>query len=1175
MAVSAPLSVTLEDKYTLDRGRVYLSSIQALVRLPMLQRDLDLARGLNTAGFISGYRGSPLGTLDQNLWRAKKYLAEHHIKFEPGLNEDLAMTSIWGSQQLNLFPGAKYDGVFAMWYGKGPGVDRSIDVLRHANAAGSSKHGGVLVCAGDDHGAASSTIAHQTEHDFISCMVPVLYPANTQEIVDYGIFGWAMSRFSGCWVALKCVSENAEASASISIDPARYGFNEPNNFEMPEGGVNIRWPDGFLEQEIRLQRYKAYAALAFTRSNKIDRIVIDSPKPRLGIITSGKGYLDVRQALDDLGIDAKLAAEIGIRLYKVGMVWPLERDGAREFGHGLEEVVVVEEKRAIIENQLKEQLYNWNEKARPRVVGKFDENGKWLLPAGGELSPAIVARALGERILKFYKSGAIVERLKFIEAKEQAIAKKKTSFARLPYFCSGCPHNTSTRVPEGSRATAGIGCHTMALWMDRNTTTFTHMGAEGTPWIGQAPFCETKHIFANIGDGTYNHSGLLAIRACVAAKVNITYKILYNDAVAMTGGQPVEGAPSPADIAMQVYAEGVKRIAVVSDDPHKYPIGWEWPKCTTFHHRDDLDAVQRELREWTGASVLIYEQTCAAEKRRRRKRGTLIDPPRRVLINERVCEGCGDCSVQSNCISVLPKETEFGRKRAIDQSNCNKDYSCVKGFCPSFVSVYGASPRRAKAAGPKDLPATGMPVPAIPDSRQAFSILVTGIGGTGVITIGQILGMAAHIENKGVSVLDMTGLAQKNGAVLSHIRIADRPEDIFAARIAVGEADAVIGCDIVVAAGADAIRTMRGSALGGAGATAAGTRVLINSYEQMTASFIRNRDLAFPHAELESLIADTVGRDAVDIVDANRLATALMGDAIASNMFMLGYAFQQGLVPLKLESIERAIELNGVAVRMNRDAFTWGRHAAIDLAAVAKSAFPAEPVPLARPVAKTFDEIVARRIEDLTAYQNESYAKHYEMLVRQAQRAEADRAKGLHGLAEAVARNLYKVMAYKDEYEVARLYTDGGFARQLGQTFQGEYKMKFHLAPPLLARRDDKGHLIKMTFGPWMMPAFRVLAKMKFLRGTAFDIFGRSAERKAERKLIADYEATLRALLEKLAPDNHALALEIASIPDAIRGYGHVKEKAMAEAAAKHAELMRAWNDPATARLWGQKKAAE
>jgi indolepyruvate ferredoxin oxidoreductase len=1172
MAAATPAAarpVTLDDKYRLQSGRVYITGIQALVRLPLMQRQLDAARGLNTAGFVSGYRGSPLGGLDQNLWKAKKFLAEHHVRFEPGVNEDLAMTAVWGSQQLNLFPDAKYDGVFAMWYGKGPGVDRCLDVMKHGNAAGTSPNGGVLLCAGDDHGAASSTLPHQSDHNFVSAMVPVLFPANTQEVIDYGMFGWAMSRYSGCWVALKCVSENMEASATVAVDPSRHDFKLPNAFDMPEGGLNIRWPDGIHEQERRLQRHKVYAALAFAKTNRIDRVVIDSPKPRLGIITSGKAYLDVRQALDELGIDERLASEIGIRLYKVGMVWPLERDGAREFAHGLEEVVVVEEKRALIENQMKEQLYNWSEAARPRVVGKFDENGKWLLPAEDELSPSIVAKAIAGRILKIYPSEAVKARLDFIEAKERALAKKTVAFERMPYFCSGCPHNTSTRVPEGSRAMAGIGCHFMSLWMDRRTATFTHMGGEGTPWIGQAAFSSAKHVFANLGDGTYYHSGLLAIRACVAAKVNITYKVLYNDAVAMTGGQPVEGQPTPADITLQVYAEGVRRVAVVSDDPDKYPTGWQWAPHTTFHHRDDLDAVQKELREWPGVSLLLYDQTCAAEKRRRRKRGLMVDPPRRVLINERVCEGCGDCSTQSNCISVVPKETEFGRKRAIDQSNCNKDYSCVKGFCPSFVSVYGAEPKRVAAAmpaGPKAAPEAPLPLPAIPALDKPYQVLVTGIGGTGVITIGQILGMAAHIAGKSATVLDMTGLAQKNGAVISHIRLAPKDDDIHAVRVAAGEANLVLGCDMVVAAGSEALNKMKPGL----------TRAIVNAYEQTTAAFIRNRDLAFPSQPLLGEIAEALGRDGLDVIDATRIATALMGDAIATNMFLLGYAFQKGLIPLPFEALDQAIELNGMAVRMNRASFAWGRRAALDLASVARIAFPAEPIPLARPAAKTLDEIVALRRHDLVAYQNEAYAARYAALVEKAAEAERARAKGLSGFAEAVARNLYKLMAYKDEYEVARLYSDGSFRRQLAAAFGGKYKLKFHLAPPLLAPRDPAtGELKKLTFGAWMLPAFGLLARLKGLRGTWLDIFGRTAERKMERRLIEEYAATIDTLASGLAPENHRLAVAIAAIPDGIRGFGHIKDKSVAEARARQAELLKAWRDPAAARQWGMKAAAE
>ncbi len=1168
MAATPQRKITLEDKYELEEGRVFLTGIQALVRLPMMQRQRDLAAGLDTGGFISGYRGSPLGVLDMNLWRARKYLERHRIKFEPGVNEDLAMTAVWGSQQLPLFPDAAKDGVFAMWYGKGPGVDRCGDVMKHGNAAGSSKHGGVLICAGDDHGASSSTLPHQSDHMFMAAMVPVLYPSNVQEMLDYGLIGWAMSRYTGAWIGFKTVAEVVESAASVSVAPDRVRIDMPNAYTPPEGGLNIRWPDGIHEQEDRLLRHKAYAALAFARTNRIDRIVIDSPKPRLGIVTCGKSYLDVRQALQNLGIDDDKAAGIGIRLYKVGMVWPLEKDGVREFAHGLEEIVVVEEKRALIENQLKEQLYNWDSASRPRVVGKFDEDGEWLLPASNDLSPGRISRAIGERVLKFHDDESIRSRLEFLDRKEKALAKKPVNFDRTPYFCSGCPHNSSTRVPEGSRAVSGIGCHFMSQWMDRSTATFTQMGGEGTPWIGQAAFSNAEHIFANLGDGTYYHSGLLAIRACVAAGVNITYKILYNDAVAMTGGQPVEGQPTVADISLQVYAEGAKKVVIVSDEPDKYPTGMHFAPGVTFHHRDDLDRVQRDLREWKGVSVLIYDQTCAAEKRRRRKRGEFYDPPKRVFINERVCEGCGDCSVQSNCMSVTPVETEFGRKRRIDQSNCNKDFSCVKGFCPSFVTVHGAAPRRAAATvRPADLPDEAIPEPAIPACTEPYGILVTGIGGTGVITVGALISMAAHIEGKGVTTLDHTGVAQKNGAVMSHIRIAERPEDIHAVRIAAGEADAVIGCDLVVTSSNEALARMGRDK----------TRAIVNTQETMTAGFIRNKDLQFPSAALLDIVGQTVGDGRFEALEATAIATRLMGDSIATNMFMLGYALQKGMVPLQEVSILEAIELNGVAVTANKRVLDWGRRAAVDPEAVRRIAFPAAPLEFKPKRAETVDEIVAIRRKDLTAYQNAAWADRYESLVRAAEAAERDRAKGLSGFALAVARNYYKLMAYKDEYEVARLYSDGAFRRQAAQAFEdGNHRMTVHLAPPLLARRDpETGQLEKREYGPWIFTAFALLAKFKGLRGGPFDPFGRTAERKAERRLIRDYEATVRELIGGLDAGTHDLAVEIAGVPEDIRGYGHVKEAGMACAAEREAELMRLFRDPAERRKAAMQQAAE
>jgi indolepyruvate ferredoxin oxidoreductase len=1153
--------VTLDDKYTLDRGRVFLTGLQALVRLPMLQRDRDLAAGYNTAGFVSGYRGSPLGGLDQAFARAQKFLEKQHVVFQPGVNEDLAATAIWGTQQVNLFSGAKYDGVFGMWYGKGPGVDRCGDVFRHANAAGTSRLGGVLALAGDDHAAKSSTLPHQTDHVFKAVMMPLLYPASVQEYLDLGIHGFAMSRYSGCWVAFKCVTDVVEGSASVYVDPDRVQIRLPTDIVLPSDGLNIRWPDPFLLQEERLLHHKLYAALAYCRANALNRIVIDSPRARLGIITSGKAYMDVRQALDDLGIDERLAAEIGIRVYKCGMIWPLESEGVRRFAEGLEEILVVEEKRQFLEYQLKEELYNWREDVRPRVIGKFDEkgewalpHGEWLLPAGGELSPGVVAKAIAARVARFHSSDRMKARLVFLDAKEKALAKPRITTQRIPYFCSGCPHNTSTRVPEGSRATAGIGCHFMAVWMDRNTATFSHMGGEGVSWLGQAPFTETPHIFANLGDGTYYHSGLLAIRAAVAAKAPITYKILYNDAVAMTGGQKFDGPLSVPDIVRQVAAEGVERIVVVTDQPEKYR-GATLPPGVPVHHRDELDRVQRELREFKGVSALVYDQTCAAEKRRRRKRGTFPDPQKRVIINELVCEGCGDCSVQSNCVSVEPLETEFGRKRTINQSSCNKDYSCVKGFCPSFVTVEGGRLRRGKGAADAGDDWPSLPEPALPAAERPFGILVTGIGGTGVVTIGALLGMAAHVEGKGVTVLDMTGLAQKNGAVMSHIRIAPRPEDLYSARIGSGEADAVIGCDMIVAASAEAQSKMASGR----------TRLAINNTEIPTAEFARNPDWVFPGADMQSELRAAVGAANANFVDATALATALMGDAIATNPFMLGFAYQKGMVPVSAAAIERAIELNGVAVEANRKAFLWGRRAAHDLARVERVAIPAEVVPITQHLSRSVDEAIARRVDFLTEYQDAKYAARYRALVDRVREVEAAQGLGTK-LGEAVVRYYFKLMAYKDEYEVARLYARVDFMQRVNATFEGDFSLKFHLAPPALNKPDPATGIAKKSeFGPWVLTAFKVLAKLKGLRGTALDVFGRTEERRIERQLIVDYEKTIDELLARLRRENYSTAVAIASIPEEIRGYGHVKAQHLAAAKAKEAELLAAFRSPAPA----------
>ena len=1155
---------TLEHKYTRAEGRIYLSGVQALVRLPLMQQMRDRAAGLDTAGFISGYRGSPLGGFDLELWKAKKHLAASSIEFQPGLNEDLGATMVWGTQQANLFPGAKYDGVFAMWYGKGPGVDRCGDVFKHGNAAGTAKHGGVLALAADDHACRSSTLPHGSELEFVSAMMPILNPAGVQDILDMGLLGWAMSRFTGRWVGFKTIAETVESSASVNVNPHQLDIVLPEDFALPEGGLNIRWPDPPLNQEMRLHQYAVLAATAFARANRIDKVVIDSPNARLGIVTTGKSYLDVLQALEYLGISEADARAIGIRVYKVGMTWPLEPVGIREFARGLEDIIVVEEKRSFIESQMKEYMYNWPEQRRPHIVGKYDEAGNWILPSTNELTPAMIALVIAKRLGRFFTSDAITARVGWIEAKEHELTLPRANFPRVPHYCSGCPHNTSTAVPEGSRALGGIGCHYMVTWMDRRTDTFTQMGGEGVTWCGQAPFTETRHVFQNLGDGTYFHSGSLAVRQAIAAKVNITYKILYNDAVAMTGGQPVDGTLTVPDIAHQMRAEGVQTIIVMSDDIAKWSRPEVFPTGVEFIHRDELDAVQKRLREVPGVSVLVYDQTCATEKRRRRKRGKMVDPNKRIFINSLVCEGCGDCGEKSFCVSVLPKETEYGRKREIDQSGCNKDYSCVKGFCPSFVSVVGGSLRKKKGRAAVDFDALPMPRFAS-DLAQPWNILVTGIGGTGVVTIGALIGMAAHLEGKGGTVLDQTGLAQKGGAVTCHLRIARTPADIHAVRIAAGEADLVLGCDMVVVNDYWALSKIR----------AGRSRVVLNTHEAMPGTFTMKPDLAFPAHGIVAAVRTALDGGEPELVDATELATALLGDTIASNLFMLGYAWQKGWVPLSHDALMRAIELNAAAVEMNKAAFNWGRLAAHDLAQVraaangdaARAPAGAMPSPLDDGrLSTSLDERIARRVAFLTDYQNAAYAAKYRALVDKARAAEQANVPGSTALAEAVARYAFKLMAYKDEYEVARLYTSGDFEQRIRDAFDGDFKLHFNLAPPLFAKKDAEGRLKKAEYGPWMFTAFRLLAKLRGLRGSMLDPFGHTAERRMERRLIADYGRTIDELLAGLRADNLALAVDIASVPELIRGYGHVKERHHAAAMERQDALLAAWRNPVVAR---------
>ena len=1166
-------TVTLDDKYSIDHGRAFMSGVQALVRLPMLQRTCDALAGLNTAGFISGYRGSPLGGYDQALWAAKKHLAAQNIVFQPGVNEELGATAVWGTQQLDLYPQSKkFDGVFGIWYGKGPGVDRCSDVFKHANMAGTARHGGVIAIAGDDHVSKSSTAPHQSDHIFKACGLPVFFPSSVQEILDMGLHAFAMSRFSGVWSGMKTIQEVVESSSSVSVDPDRVKIIIPEDFQMPPGGLHIRWPDAPLEQEARLMDYKWYAALAYIRANKLNYNVIASPNDRFGIIASGKAFNDTRQALADLGLDEATCHQLGIRLHKVNVVWPLEATITRDFAMGLQEILVVEEKRQVIEYQIKEELYNWRADVRPNVLGKFDEpegdesggewgranpSDRWLLRPKADLSPAIIAKAIAKRLTKLGVPGDIIARMEarlaVISARERALVESKLDTGeRAPWFCSGCPHNTSTRVPEGSRAVAGIGCHYMATWMDRSTSTFTQMGGEGVTWVGQAAFTTDAHVFANLGDGTYFHSGLLAIRQAIASGVNITYKILYNDAVAMTGGQQVGERPeghSVLQIMQSLTAEGVAKLVIVTDEPEKYD-GAKMLDGVTVHHRDELDKLQREFRELKGTTAIIYDQTCATEKRRRRKRGTLVDPAKRVVINELVCEGCGDCSVQSNCLSVEPLETEFGRKRRINQNTCNKDYSCVKGFCPSFVTVEGGQLKKPKKEKKGDLASLPpIPDPVLPVAESAWGIVVGGVGGTGVITIGQLLGMAAHLEGKGVVTQDAGGLAQKGGATWSHIQIANRLEAIYTTKVDTAKADLVIGCDPIVTASPYTLATMQPGR----------TFVAMNSHGAPTAAFVSNPGWVFPGGNCESAVRGAVGAEGLASFDAEQVAVQLIGDSIYTNPLILGFAWQKGRVPLSYAALMRAIELNAVQVDKNKAAFEWGRRCAHDLTSVQALFKAAQVIEFVKKPSLT--EMLNKRIAFLTDYQNAAYAQTYQAFVEKVRIAETPLGKTV--LTEAVARYLFKLMAYKDEYEVARLHTDMGFLNKVNAMFEGDFKLNYHLAPPLGSPKNDKGELQKRQFGPWMLTCFKVLARLKGLRGTPFDVFGRTGERREERALISQYRASMDEVLAGLNADNHAAAVEIARIPELIKGYGHVKARHLAAARPQWGALMQTFRQPA------------
>ncbi len=1153
MAKSAP---SLSDKFDLDITHQLLTGTQAVVRLALMQRARDVKAGLNTAGYITGYRGSPIAGLESAFQRAQKMCEQNHIKFQSGLNEDIAATALWGSQQAELRNEGKYDGVFGIWYGKGPGVDRTGDVFRHANHAGTSKYGGVVALLGDDHTCESSTSAHQSEFAMVDYMIPVLNPAGVQEILDYGLHGFAMSRFAGVWVSLKCVKDNIESTSVVDGRLDRVTVVIPEDFVMPPGGINIRREDQAADKEARLHDYKRDAVLAYARANKLDKMICSGgANAKIGIITTGKSYLDVRQAMDSLGIDEVEANKLGLRLYKVAMPYPMETQGLEKFAEGLDLIIVVEEKRSLLEVQVKEELYNT--KFRAVVIGKKDEHNNWLFPAKGALDPNEIAIAIGERLIRGGTGETLKAKVSLLKGLKGNKPDLPEAATRLPYFCPGCPHNTSTVVPEGSIAFAGIGCHYMAKWMDRSTESFTQMGGEGANWIGESPFSKRKHVFQNLGDGTYIHSGSLAIRAAHAAKINITYKILYNDAVAMTGGQQLDGQISVPMIVNQVRGEGVAKVVIVTDEPYKYPANSGIPADVEIFDRSKLQTVQKSLSEIEGVTVLVYDQTCAAEKRRRRKRGLFPDPDKRAFINPAVCEGCGDCSKKSNCVAVSPLETVLGTKRMIDQSACNKDFSCVNGFCPSFVTVHGAkiASAKTKKTGADEEALTkvlaSLPTPKQPSlTHTPYAMIVTGVGGTGVVTISAVLGQAAHIENKGFGSIDMAGLAQKGGAVACHMRFAPSPDDIHAIRTGVAGADLILGCDLVVTASNKVLETIEPDR----------TAVVYSTHEMNVAHFTLNPNFKLPGGALARSIEDRVRKGPLHSVNAQRYAEKLFGDSIASNMFMLGYASQLGFVPVGTAAIEEAIVLNGAAVEMNRNAFRVGRLAAHDAKAV-EALMPVETKALAK--TETLEEVIAHRVGLLTDYQDAAYAARYEATVRRLAGVERDKAGGRAGLAMAAAKGLYKLMAYKDEYEVGRLYSAPAFKEALAGQFSSHDRLEFHLAPPLIARRDKAtGEPRKMKFGAWMLPVFGWLAKGKRFRGTSLDVFGYSAERKLERQMIGDYEALLTEVGQKLTPANHGLAVQLAANAMDIKGFGHVKLKAYDQAKAREKQLLAQLRSP-------------
>ena len=1137
------MDTKLEDKYTLENGIRFLTGTQALVRIPLVQIRKDNKNNLKTACYISGYRGSPLGGYDQQILKNIDYLNANNIQFQPGINEELAATSLWGTQQSNLRGEGKYDGVFGIWYGKGPGVDRAGDALKHVNLAGTSKYGGVLALMGDDHICESSTTSHQSEFAMIDAMIPFFNPSGVQEILDYGLYGIHLSRQSGCWIGIKCVHDNVSSGATVDLNENRHLIKDVNSDFLTDEGLNIRLNDSPQAKEHRLHYHKIKVVKEFCKINKLNEIKYNFPNSKIGIVTTGKSYLDTKLAFEKIGIDKNLSKQIGIKFLKIAMPWPLENTIIEEFSQGLEKIIVVEEKRSLIETQIKEILFNTNKNIK--IIGKLDEENNDLFLSSGSLDPGIIAIKLYKHISQIHSSEKIqnnINNLKNLLKNNNNVL----NIERTPYFCSGCPHNTSTKIPENTRAITGISCAYLVQNMERNNEGFTQMGSEGASWVGESVFSNTDHIFQNMGDGTYIHSGILSIRHAVAAKTKMTFKILYNDAVALTGGQALDGLPTVAQMSRQLESEGVKKIAIITDEPNKYKSRDKFSNNSKIYDRKEIIDVQIKLSQINDTTAIIYDQTCAAEKRRRIKKSILPEPNKKIFINEKVCEGCGDCGIQSNCISIVPVETEYGRKRQIDQSNCNKDYSCVDGFCPSFVSVVGDV--KLKTNVNKSLIErinSTISEPILPEIQQSYGIMIAGIGGTGVVTIGAILATAAQIDGKGSGVLDMTGLAQKGGAVKSFLRIFNDPKEISTIRLSYGDTNLLMGFDLLVANDEEVLKTLDKQK----------TKSIINSDEIMTGEFTRDKNFFLPFDKMKENLINILGKNNIDFMPSNTITNKILGDSILSNMFIVGNAYQSGLIPIKANAIEHAIQLNGVSIDENIHAFRLGRHSINMKEEILNLIYEKEKV------ITNFDEKFVDRYNFLIKYQNKKYADKYKELVDYVKKCEEKISVDIKNFSNAVAINYFKLMSYKDEYEVARLYSDNEFINKINETFEGNFKINYHLSPPIFSTKDKvTGYPLKINFGSWIMILFKFISLFKFLRGTYFDLFGYFEERKIERLLINNYKDRILEICSKLTLENYALAVEIASTPDQIRGFGYIKEKNIEIAKRCEDKLMSAFN---------------